>query len=608
MRSQEILKTYLDFYKERGHELIPNVSLVPENDPTLLFVNSGMFPLVPYLSGQEHPQGKRLMNVQRCLRFDDLENVGTTNRHTVAFHMIGNWSLGDYFKEEQLAWVYELFIERLGLDINRIYATVFAGDADAPRDKESIDLLKGIFSKYGLDAKEDERIFAQGKSDNWWMRGEAVGELGGPDSEIYYYIGKDGTGLGKNPVDFQDDFIEIGNSVFMQYRKNQTGWEELPQKNVDFGGGLERIALAVQNKADIFQTDNFYPLILEIEKLSQVDYAKDQRTTKAMRTIADHIRACTFLAMDSVRPANKDQGYVLRRLIRRMVRFSHKEFGLTEISKKLVPTVAEIFATMYPQITDNQDAIISTLQEEENKFLKTLNIAQKKVFAFLEQPNLTEETLASQGFDFYQSYGYPYEIFIDDIVDKLQNNLNTSNVEVQLKQRITEHQIKSREGASQKFKGGLASHEEQIIKYHTATHLLHWALREVLGTDTRQMGSNITNERLRFDFTCNKSPTDNELKKVTELINQKINQAIPVKSVQLNKEEAEKAGALHFFGEKYGDIVTVYYIGDTLEDAISKEFCGGPHANNTLEIGQIEIFKSKSTGTNTYRIYLRNTN
>lgn len=434
MRSQEILKTYLDFYKERGHELIPNVSLVPENDPTLLFVNSGMFPLVPYLSGQEHPQGKRLMNVQRCLRFDDLENVGTTNRHTVAFHMIGNWSLGDYFKEEQLAWVYELFIERLELDINRIYATVFAGDADAPRDKESIDLLKGIFSKYGLDAKEDERIFAQGKSDNWWMRGEAVGELGGPDSEIYYYIGKDGTGLGKNPVDFQDDFIEIGNSVFMQYRKNQTGWEELPQKNVDFGGGLERIALAVQNKADIFQTDNFYPLILEIEKLSQVDYAKDQRTTKAMRTIADHIRACTFLAMDSVRPANKDQGYVLRRLIRRMVRFSHKEFGLTEISKKLVPTVAEIFATMYPQITDNQDAIISTLQEEENKFLKTLNIAQKKVFAFLEQPNLTEETLASQGFDFYQSYGYPYEIFIDDIVDKLQNNLNTSNVEVQLKQ------------------------------------------------------------------------------------------------------------------------------------------------------------------------------
>ena len=608
MHSDQILKTYLDFYEKRGHQLIPNVSLVPENDPTLLFVNSGMFPLVPYLSGQVHPQGKRLMNVQRCLRFDDLENVGTTNRHTVAFHMIGNWSLGDYFKEDQLAWVYELFIEKLGIDINRLYATVFAGDTDAPRDEASIDLLKGIFNKYGLDAKEGERIFAQGKSDNWWMRGEAVGELGGPDSEIYYYIGKDGTGLGKNPVDYQDDFIEIGNSVFMQYRKSESGWEELPQKNVDFGGGLERIALAVQNKADIFQTDNFYPLIQELEKLTKVDYQKDQRTIKAMRTIADHMRACTFLAMDNIKPANKDQGYVLRRLIRRMVRFSHKEFGITGMSKQLVPTVAEMFATMYPQITDKLDDIVTTLQEEENKFLKTLTSAQRKVFAFLDQPNLTEETIATQGFDFYQSYGYPYEIFMDDVEDKLQEHVNKADIEAQLKKQITAHQDKSREGASQKFKGGLASHEDQIIKYHTATHLLHWALREVLGTDTRQMGSNITNERLRFDFTTKKEPTPEDYRKVEELVNAKITEGINVAFVEMAKEEAIKLGALHFFGEKYGEMVKVYFIGNTLDKALSKEFCGGPHVNNTKEIGNVEIFKTKSTGIGNYRVYMKHAN
>jgi len=288
-----------------------------------------------------------------------------------------------------------------------------------------------------------------------------------------------------------------------------------------------------------------------------------------------------------------------------MVRFSHKEFGVTEISKKLVPTAADMFSTMYPQIIENLDGVVSTLQEEESKFLKTLNIAQKKVIAFLDQPNLTEETLATQGFDFYQSYGYPYEIFMDDVVDKLQASVNTEKVEAQLKKKITEHQDKSREGASQKFKGGLASHEEQIVKYHTATHLLHWALREVLGTDTRQMGSNITNERLRFDFTCSKNPSEEELKKISSLVNQKIAQAIPVKHVQLNKEEASKAGALHFFGEKYGDIVTVYYIGETLEEAVSKEFCGGPHVENTKDIGSIDIYKVKSIGTNTYRVYMK---
>jgi alanyl-tRNA synthetase len=605
MKSQEILEKYIKFYQDRGHALIPNVSLVPENDPTLLYVNSGMFPLVPYLSGQPHPQGKRLVNVQRCLRFDDLENAGNTNRHTVAFHMIGNWSLGDYFKAEQLPWVYEFYIEQMGLDINKMYATVFTGDEDAPKDTESIDLIKKIFAKYGVDAKENERIFALGKESNWWKRGDAIGELGGPDSEVFYYIGKEGNGFGKNPDDYQDEFIEIGNSVFMQYRKTQTGWEELSQKNVDFGGGLERLALAVQAKSDIFETDNFWPIIEKVQELSGKKYAPE--TQKAMRVIADHIRACSWLTMDGVKPSNKDQGYILRRLIRRMVRYGNNELGLEpgKISTSLVPVVAGMFEWIYPQIKQSQNQIISTITEEELKFAKVLKSAEKRVNELLEQTNLSIEKLAENGFNFYQSFGYPYEIFLDDVSEKFGNTFNITELEELLKNKVSEHQAKSREGASQKFQGGLASHEEQIVKYHTTTHLLHWALREVFGPNTQQKGSNITGERLRFDFSCDTTPGEAEMIKVTTLINEKIDQGLPVGMVQMKKEDASNSGALHFFGEKYGETVNVYYIGKNLETAFSKEFCGGPHVASLTELDHIEIFKWNSIGSGVYRVYVR---
>jgi alanyl-tRNA synthetase len=606
MKSQEILQKYIDFYKERGHALIPNVSLVPENDPTLLYVNSGMFPLVPYLSGQQHPQGKRLVNVQRCLRFyEDIDNVGTTNRHTIAFHMIGNWSLGDYFKNEQLPWAYEFYVEVMGLDINKMYATVFAGDNDAPKDTQSIELLKEIFAKYGVEAKENERIFALGKESNWWKRGEAVGELGGPDSEIFYYIGKEGNGFGKNPDDYQDEFIEIGNNVFMQYKKTQTGWEELSQKNVDFGGGLERLALAVQQKQDIFETDNFWPIIEKIQELSHKSY--DQDTKKAMGVLADHIRASTWLAMDGVIPSNKDQGYMLRRLIRRMVRYGSVQLGIEsgKIAQELVPVVAQMFNWIYPQIEQNQVQIIELLQTEEHKFAKVLKSAEKKVVELFEQKNLNEESLAQNGFNLYQSYGYPYEIFLDDVSEKLNNSVDIAKIEDLLKEQIAQHQAKSREGASQKFKGGLASHEEQIVKYHTTTHLLHWALRELFGESVQQKGSNITGERLRFDFSCNTQPSNEEMQKVTELINAKIDTKLPVNMVQLPKDQAEALGALHFFGDKYGEVVNIYYIGENINTAFSKEFCGGPHVKSLEELDHVEIFKWNSIGSGIYRVYVR---
>lgn len=605
MKSQEILEKYIKFYQDRGHALIPNVSLVPENDPTLLYVNSGMFPLVPYLSGQSHPDGKRLVNVQRCLRFDDLENVGNTNRHTVAFHMIGNWSLGDYFKEQQLPWAYEFYVEVMGLDINKMYATVFAGDADAPKDTESIELIKSIFAKYGIEARENERIFALGKESNWWKRGEAVGELGGPDSEIFYYIGSEGNGFGKNPDDYQDEFIEIGNSVFMQYKKTQTGWEELTQKNVDFGGGLERLALAVQGKSDIFETDNFWPIIEKVQELTRLSYWPE--TKKAMGVLADHIRASTWLVMDGITPSNKDQGYVLRRLVRRMVRYGNKGLGMQTgtISQELVPIVAEMFEWIYPQIKTNQEKIIQILSEEEIKFAKVLKTAEKEVHKFLQLPNLNEAAIAEKGFYVSQSTGYPQEIFLDDVNETFEGKMDVILIQDALKKLNAEHQAKSREGASQKFKGGLASHEEQIVKYHTTTHLLHWALREVLGTSVQQKGSNITGERLRFDFSCDHQPAQADIQKVTELINAKIDLGLPVDMVQLPKDQAESTGALHFFGEKYGETVNVYFIGENLETAFSKEFCGGPHVSSLSELDHIEIFKWNSIGSGTYRVYVR---
>ncbi len=607
MTTQEILNKYIEFYKARGHKLIPNVSLVPEGDSTLLFVNSGMFPLVPYLSGGVHPLGKRLVNVQRAGRFqEDLEEVGD-NRHTTAFHMMGNWSLGDYFKEEQLPWVYEFFVKEMGLDPQKLYSTVFAGDSSAPKDAESIELLKKIYAGYDVLADEGTRIFPQGVADNWWKRGDAVGELGGPDSETFYYIGE-GTGMGKNPAENQDDFLEIGNSVFMQYKKSQTGWEPLVQKNVDFGGGLERIAMVVQGKNDIFETDNFWPIVEKIQELTGKNYYESVEIKRYMRILADHMRASIFMAMDGVIPSNKDQGYMLRRLLRRMTRAGMVLGANKDLSVSLVGTVCEMFAWMYPDLVSKQTEIEKTFEDEEIRFRKTLVNGSKELRKVLKtldpsEPKDIEEMWAHKAFDLYQSVGYPAEIFLQDIKDAGQQ-LDGKKFSEKFDVLFEEHKSGSRAGAEQKFKGGLADHSEEVVKYHTTTHLLQEALRQVLGEHVRQMGSNITSERLRFDFSHpDRKLTEGQIKKLEEIVNSYVAQKLPVNFVMMPKAEAEKTGALFMKNETYPDEVKVYYIGESISNAVSKEFCGGPHVSNTSELAEIKIYKQENIGDGKLRIY-----
>ena len=607
MTSRDIVEKFLAFEKKHGHKEISNVSLIPENDPTLLYVNSGMFPLVPYLQGEPHPLGKRLTNVQRALRFfEDLDNVGETNRHTTAFHMLGNWSLGDYFKEEQLTWYFEFLVETLGLDIKKMYASIFAGDIDAPKDEESMEVLKRVFAKYGVSAKEGERIFAYGKKDNWWKRGEAVGELGGPDSEVFYYIGESGDGFGRNPVENQNDFLEIGNSVFMQYKKTETGWEELSQKNVDFGGGLERLALVLQNKRDIFETDNFWPIIEQVQIMSGKKYGVEKAHTKAMRVLADHMRSSVFMSMDGVLPSNREQGYILRRLLRRMTR-AGMVLGIdakVDLSPPLVGVVAETFSWLYPDLKNKQALIEKIFVEEESRFEKVLVTGKREVEKTLTVFTGNCGDLVDEAFNLYQSFGYPLEIFLEDVNDR-GIEVDAEGFEIDFKAMIKKHQQMSREGASQKFKGGLADHSDEVIKYHTVTHLLHMALRQVLGAGIIQKGSNITKERLRFDFSYDRSLTDEQIEQVEGVIRNAISKKLPVGFEIMSKTAAEKVGALHAFDEKYGDEVKVYYIGEGLHDAISKEFCGGPHVNNTQELKSLSVYKQKSVGEGLQRIYAR---
>ena len=604
MQTKQILELYLEFYKSRGHKQIPNVSLVPEGDPTLLFVNSGMFPLVPYLSGEPHPLGSRLVNVQRAIRLDDINEIGDKT-HTFAFHMIGNWSLNDYFKKEQLPWAYEFLIEQVKLDPKRLFATFFAGDKDSPRDENTLLLLQQIFAKYGVEAKENERLFACGKDQCWWQRGEAIGELGGPDSEVFYYIGDGEPKLGLVPGENDDLFLEVGNSVFMQYQMTESGWRELAQKNVDFGGGLERLAMVVQNKSDIFETDNFYPIIQKIEQLSQKNYRDSETITKSMRIIADHIRACVFLAMDGVMPSNKDQGYILRRLLRRMVRNGRNLGVEKDISVNLVPIVCELFEWLYPSLVQRRTEIQEVFSLEEDKFWRTLQKGSRefeRLYATLDTSNLEE--LASKAFDMYQSLGYPVEMFLADLDDK------AATVDLQAFERVYnevagKHQDMSRLGAEKKFKGGLADSSETVVKYHTTNHLLQMALQDVLGNHVKQVGSNITSERLRFDFTHHRKLTDEEIKKVTALVNDAIRACYPVNFVMLSKDKAIEAGAGYLEHETYPDEVKVYYVGSSLESSLSKEFCGGPHVDNTCKLQPIEIFKQEKMGEGKVRVYAR---
>ena len=581
MVAEQLKKEYIDFFVKRGHKKLPNVSLVPENDPTTLFISAGMQPLVPYLLGAPHPLGKRLVSVQRCLRTGDIAEVGNVF-HNTFFEMLGNWSLGDYWKRESLAWSYEFLTKILGLDPKRFHVTVFKGDRNAPRDSES----EKIWLSLGIPK---ERIYPLPKEDNWWEAGETG--PGGPDSEIFYDIGKPACGSGCRPGDGCGRFFEMWNNVFMEYnRKSDGSYEKLEQKNVDTGMGVERTTAVLENRDDIYQTGLFTDLIHEIEEISGEKYQGEHK--KPMRIIADHLRAATFVIAEGIAPSNVDRGYVLRRLIRRAIRHAR----LLGIKEDFTPRIAQIvvgdYGKIYPALVRNQAKIFYELNQEEEKFGKTLKKGLKKFEKTISQ--LKENTLPGEEvFHLYDTFGFPFELTCE-----LAKERGLKVDEAGFKKALAAHQEKSRAGAAKKFVGGLAERGVETTKLHTATHLLHQALRDVLGSHVRQAGSNITPQRLRFDFNHPKKLTEKEVKDIEKIVNQKIAADLPVKFGIMSLEEARKQGALAFFGEKYPEKIKVYFIG-----SYSKEVCGGPHVSSTGELGRVKIIKSESIGSGIQRIY-----
>jgi alanyl-tRNA synthetase len=584
MNSEEIRSRFLKFFEKRGHAVIPSASLVPDNDPSVLFNTAGMQPLVPYLLGEKHPLGTRLVNVQKCVRTGDLDDVGD-NRHLTFFQMLGNWSLGDYFKEDAIKWSYEFLTskeEGLGLDPQRLYFTIFEGDENAPLDAES----KSIWMSCGVS---ESRIYPLGADDNWWSAGDN-GPCG-PDSEMFYDLtGKLGD-LSKEEflkAVEREDVVEIWNDVFMEFLKNGGKVSgKLSQQNVDTGAGLERIAAVMQGKTTAYDTDLFVPIIKEIE--SQIYNSTDlseEETIRAKRIIADHIRAAVFMIADGVLPSNTDRGYVLRRLIRRAILkgdklgFMNQEYGYLATQG-----VVNLYESMYPELKEKRNIIHDVIHAEESKFRETLSEGLKK----LEK--------GEDPFILFTTYGFPFEL-----TKELAEEKGMKVDEEDFKEKFKSHQELSRAGAEQKFKGGLADHSEETVKYHTATHLLHQALHDVLGDEVMQKGSNITPERLRFDFAFGRKMTDEEKQKVEDIVNEKIGEKLDVHKVIMPKSEAEKTGARHFFDQKYPDEVSVYYIGDDIESAYSKEFCGGPHVENIGTLGHFKIVKEEAVSAGVRRI------
>lgn len=592
----EITKKYFSFFEKRGHKRIANFPLVPENDPTTLFTSSGMQPLLSYLLGEPHPQGKRLVNVQNCFRAQDIEEVGD-NRHTTFFRMVGNWSLGDYFKVEQLSWFFEFLTskdEGLGLDPNCLYVTIFKGENKIPKDQESEKIWQELFQKAGLSPSE--HIFSYGFEKNWWSRSGLPqdmpsGEPGGPDSEVFYKFTeiKHDKKFGEkcHPNCDCGKFLEIGNSVFMEYQKQGDGFVTLPQKNVDFGGGLERLLAAVLDQPDIFQTSLFAPIIRIIEKTTGRSY---QEWAKNMRILIDHLTAAVFIINSGIIPSNKEQGYLLRRLIRRALDNYQKLEG-KEISPILEAIVNQNQATD-PTLASSFEKIKLILLEEETIYRQTLMRAK----SFLKQRYKLGDELkgvvkisAEDAFKLYTSHGLsPSQI----------KSLGFIFNDAEFAQKMKKHQGISRKGRAQKFTGGLVDQSKKTIAGHTATHLLNQALRDVLGSHVYQAGSNITSQRLRFDFSHEKKLTPEQLQKVEEIVNRKIKENLPVSFKIMTIQEAKNIGAIGVFPEKYQGKVKVYSVGD-----YSKEICGGPHVNFTKELGSFKIKKEESIGLKIRRIY-----
>jgi len=615
MTLDDVRAKYLAFFKERGHTIIPSSSLVPQNDPTTLFTGSGMQPLVPYLLGENHPAGTRLVDSQKCFRSMDIEEVGD-NRHTTFFEMLGNWSLGDYFKKDQIPWMFEFLVDELGLDANRLYITCFIGapEYSIPKDTEAAELWQKLFTEKGIEAKvadidteengykrgilPGERIFYYEGKKNWWNRGKTgpettpVGDPCGPDSEMFYEFVdvEHDTKFGEHchPNCDCGRFMEIGNNVFMAYRKEAEGvFVPLEYPNIDHGSGLERIAAAVMNSSDVFPIAHG-PILSYLERLSNKKYESDK---KSFRIIADHMKAAVFLISDGVNPGNTDQGYFVRRLIRRSVRYADR-LGITESSfAKIVQPVIDMYSSAYPEVAAQVADIEKTISTEEERFRATLARGIKELTRFTGQGNLS----ADDTYQLVTTYGFPLELIIEEAGERGIKQIDIEGFKELLKQ----HQDLSRAGSEQKFKGGLADASEATTRLHTAHHLLLKALQTVLGPHVKQRGSNITQERLRIDFSHGEKMTLEQKAEVERIVNEKIKEDIPMIRSEMAKEDAEKLGAEHEFGAKYPDRVSVYSLGpkEATEanpmhaQAFSIEFCGGPHVTHTGELAQSGVFK-----------------
>lgn len=573
MLAEELRRKYLEFFEKKGHKVIPSASLVPQNDPTVLFTTAGMHPLVPFLLGEKHPLGPRLVNFQKSVRTDDIDEVGD-DTHLTFFEMLGNWSLGDYWKDEAIKWSFEFLTSKdwLGFDLKNLAVTVFGGDEDAPRDDESAKIWENL----GI---QKDRIRYLGKKDNWWGPAGVTGPCG-PDTEMFYW-----TGEGDAPEIFDVEnkkWVEIWNNVFMQYNKTIDGkYESLAQKNVDTGMGLERVSAILAEKSTVFDTYLFQPMIEKIQSLAK------KTDTKSERIIADHLRAATFLICDGVSPSNKDRGYILRRLIRRAVTYGKKLGIENEFSTEIAAVVIHNYSDIYKDLSHHANHILDELNKEEMKFRVTLS----KGLKLLEGK---DKLTGREAFDLFQSYGFPFELI---------EEFGKYSDRKEFEEEFAKHQELSRTASAGQFKGGLADHTDKIIRLHTVSHLMNAALRKVLGENVWQRGSNITEERTRFDFTHDKKMTDEEKKKVEELVNDWITRGLPVKKEILPLEDAKKLGAIGVFGEKYPDTVSVYSIIDPQTgEIISREFCGGPHVEQTGIIGNFKIIKEEASSAGIRRI------
>jgi len=606
MTANEIRQKYLEFFKSKGHTIISSASLIPENDPTVLFTTAGMHPLVPYLIGEKHPGGTRLTDAQKCIRTGDIEEVGDTTHHTF-FEMLGNWSLGDYFKKDSIEYSWEFLTspDWLGLDKNRIAVSVFKGDNDAPFDQEAFDIWKNL-------GMPESRIAKLPKSENWWGPAGKTGPCG-PDTEIFYWVGD----ADKVPESFNDDndlWVEIWNNVFMQFNKKEDGtFEPSQQQNVDTGMGLERILAIMNGYDDNYKTELFWPLIEKIEKLSDRKYNVYK---KEMRIIADHIKAATLIIGDDrgISPSNTDQGYVVRRLIRRAIRYG-KQLVITQESwiKDIAEIVINDYKDVYEELERNRDFIIKSLEEEEEKFVKTVEngLKQFNLLFTTETKKYDDGRVKSHdiantdkwgkiAFDLYQTYGFPLEMILEE-TDNQHLAVSHEIITTAFNEELKKHQELSRTASAGKFKGGLADASEETTALHTAAHLLLASLRKVLGDHVFQKGSNITAERLRFDFSHPEKMTDEQKQAVEKLVNEAIDKKLPVSVEEMTLEEAKAQNAMGVFESKYGEKVKVYTVGEG-EDIFSKEICGGPHITNTSELGHFRIKKEGSSSSGVRRI------